>query len=346
MRNKVTAILLIFSLILCMSGCRPLGKESEEEILANAKTVHDVKSLMTNTSNEMIYSELRNAKALYYYFDLLGRDEYIKVKHKGKDYLLVWYYYYSYKDYFKEVHTVTKTFRGEELKIHVDVKKEEFPDDGGIGGCFPSLSRVRLILKLDKAADLIYLMDKPVTGYKGGHVKIAGNEGVLDKDLNFVLPPVYKGIFDLTQFQDTGCPMYYRVYKDGHNGVLDDKFNQVLDKAYGNIYYINENKFIVGISDEDPKNDEIAIVDGKGNIIRKMKGFLCANDDIRLHTAEGHIRICDPSFGDIWGNGIIDTDLNVIIEPVYQEIFWKKSFYQVTDFDDIKTDFDTHGKKI
>ena len=155
MRNKVTSILLIFSLILCLSGCKPLSKKSEEEILANAKTIQDVAPLMTNTDNEMIYSELRNAKSLYFYFDMLGNNEYIKVKHKGKNYLLAWYHYYSYNDYFKEVYTVTKTFRGEELKISVDAQIEDFTNDEGIGGCFPSLSRVRLILKLDKAADLI-----------------------------------------------------------------------------------------------------------------------------------------------------------------------------------------------
>ena len=350
MRNKVAVLFVIAGLILCLSGCKPAGQKEtfDESRLEKAKTVHDVSYLMTNNEDELIYSECKDDKPLHFYFDMLGSEEYIKVNHKGKNYLLLWYRYYSYSDYIKEVESVEKSFRGNELQINVKAKTAEF-ESGVYEGCFPNGSRVRLILSLESDINIVYLSGRICSRFNGGRIKIGQKEGIVDKDLNFIVPPVYDGIYDLETFGESSCPRYYRVYKkDGGNGVLDNNYNRVLSDSYGNIYYINENKFIVGITkDEDkPELDEIAIVDGKENTVKKMQGFLNASDQIHLHTAEEHIQICDPSYGSNWGHGIIDQDLNIIIEPVYQNIYWHNGIYRVEDYTGKTLRFYPDGKKV
>jgi len=350
MRNKVAVILVIAGLILCLSGCRPAvqKKSSDESVLENAKTVFDVSHLMKNNEDQMIYSECKDDKDLHFYFDILGSNEFIKVNHKGKDYLLLWYKYYSYIDHITETNFVTKTYRGEQLRINVDVNKEEFDSDGPTG-CFPTGSRIRLILSLDREINLVIMDGRPVGKFNGGQIKVGDKTGVVDKDLNFIVPPVYEGIYDLEPLGNPSCPKYYRVYKKGcGNGVLDNNYNRVLSNSYGNIYYINENKFIVGITQDehDPALDEIAIVDRKENTIKKMQGFLDGYDETHFYTAEEHIKICDPSYGSNWGRGIVDHDLNIIIEPIYQNIYWNDDYYKVEDYTGKTLKFDREGKKI
>ena len=346
MRNKIAVLLILTGLILCLSGCSPSGQKElpSDSVLQRAKTVHDVSAYMNLNEDQKIYSECKNDKALHFYFDMLNSEQYIKVNHKGKDYLLFWYVYYSYTDYVKEIVSVDKTFRGKELRIDVKDKKEDFEEVSR--GCFASGSRFRMIISLDQDVDLIYLSGKPVAEFNGGKIKVGKNEGIVDKELNFLVPPIYEGIYDLETFEESNCPKYYRVYKKGSgNGVLDNNYKPVLSTSYGNVYYINENKFIVGTSNRDAKLDEIYIVDAKENILKKMPGFLCAKDQISLHCAKDQIRICDPSYNDIWGTGIVDTDLNIIIKPVYQEIYWDKSTYKVEDYDGRTKHFDKQGNE-
>lgn len=348
MRNKVSVLFIIAGLILCLSGCRPSGQKGPADlsVLENAKTVYDVTSFMTITENDPKYSECKNDKDLLFYFDLLGRDEYIKVSHKGKDYILLWYTYYSYGDYIKKIKNIGKSFRGSEVSIEAEVEKADLASDGP-GGCFPTGSRFKLILSLDQDVNLVYLTGKPLKIFSGGHVRIGEREAIVDKDLNFIVPPVYDGIYDLEPLGDKSCPKYYRVHKKGAgNGVIDNNYKPVLNTCYGNVYYINENKFIVGTSNRDATLDEILLVDRNDSTIKKIKGFLCAGDQGNLHNAEGHIQICDPSYGNLWGYGIVDWDLNTVIEPVYQKIYWHETYYSVEDYDGQTANFDINGKKI
>ena len=79
MRIKTAVLFVLAGMILCLSGCSPKTKELTEADIENAKTVFDVTSLMIDSENAMIYSECKDDKDLYFYFDLLNTDEYIKV---------------------------------------------------------------------------------------------------------------------------------------------------------------------------------------------------------------------------------------------------------------------------
>lgn len=303
--------------------------EVDEDVLANAKTVFDLSSYMTVSEDELLYSECKRDKELHFYFDVLSFDQYIKVNYKGKDYALLYFYYNNYGAVATDVKSVKKSYSGDALDLEVDVKTKEVSNDG----CFSNTTRCRLIVKLDQDVSSISVMGKPFAEYEGGKVYVCEKYGIVDKDLNFLLPPVYDGIFELYTFTESSCPMYYRVFKDGYNGVLDGNFNRVLSNSYGNIYYINENKFIVGTNGSDPALDEILIVDGNENVIKKAKGFLCATDDSKFYCPDGYIKICDPSAGDMWGEGVIDQDLNIVIEPIYYSVYFLDGVYKAEDFD-------------
>ena len=343
MKSRLLVLLIVIGIILGLSGCRDAAlktKTLDESALKTAKTVYDVAPLMTMRENDLIYSELKDHKDLDFYFDILKNDQYIIVKYMDNDYLLLWYYFYSYTEGMTEVSSVDKNYAADELKLNVKAKKKSITDDG----CFPIGSYCRLILKLDQYISRLYVNDKPYGTYNGGYVKICDMEGLIDKDLNFLIPPIYKGIYELNTLEKSSCPTYYRVY-DGHNGVLDNNYKPVLSTSYDNIYYINENKFIVGIGGKEPIDDEIAILDGKENVIKKMKGFLKAKDENNHHQcADGHIMICDPSFHESWGDGIADTDLNIILKPVYRSIFWDNGIYKVENYDGETVRFNVKGE--
>lgn len=194
MRIKAAVLFVLAGILLCLSGCTPAAKELTESDIENAKTVFDVVSLMTNSENAMIYSECKDDKDLYFYFDLLNTDEYIKVNHKGQDYLLLWYTYYSYTDKVTDACSVSKSFHGKELKVTVTVDKEDLGE--GIEGCFPTQSKVRLILKLENDVNMINVGNRLFSKFNGGRRRIFKKDCVVDENLNFILPPVYDGIMD------------------------------------------------------------------------------------------------------------------------------------------------------
>ena len=346
MKNKAIIITVIIGILFlytsCLTGCRDShSKGIDEAKLADAKSVYDVAPLMTMSEDRLIYSECRHDKDLHFYFDILGNDQYIKVNYDGKDYVLLYYDFSSYDLVATKIKSANKIYSGQSLDVEIEIK---IKDSLSIG-CFPNSSKCRLILELDKDVSSVYVMGRPFTEYSGGRVFVCGKEGIVDKDLQFLVPPIYDGIYDLQTFEDSNCPMYYRVYKDGHNGVLDNHYNPVLSTSYGNIYYINENKFIVSTDFSDVDLDEIYIVDGNENIIKKTKGFLCPDNDSRFYCADGQIKISDSSYGDMWGYGVMDQELNIIIEPVYESVYWLDNHYLIEDYDSNELYFDINGNE-
>ncbi len=355
MKNTVKFLSAIILTSLIFTGCKDTpsqrgsgSKDTEpevtvdESVLENAKSVYDLASYMTLNEDLMLYSECKHDKDLHFYFDVLSFDEYIKVNYKGKDYALLYYDYSSYGTVVTDIKSVDKSYSAGSLDLEIDVKTKEVSHMGD----FPDRTRCRLILKLDQDVSSINVMGRPFNEYSGGNVFICGKEGIVDKDLNFVLPPVYDGIYELYTFEESNCPMYYRVFRDGGNGVLDNNYNQVLSNSYGNIYYINEDKFIVGTNQSDPALEEILILDGNENVIKKTNGFLCADSDSTFYCAEGHIKFCDTTSGDTWGEGVMDQDLNVIIEPIFYDIYFLDGYYKVDDADFNELHLDIDGNLI
>ncbi len=357
MKNKVLAVLLIACISLGLAGCKQDSKRGnrdrsaqssetepvDEELLETAESVYDIASLMTINEDKIIYSECRKDSDLHFYFDLLSFDEYIKVNYNGVDYLLFWYNFSSYGLVGTKVKSVNKLYSGNRLDVDVDLKTKEYSSDG----CFPNSTRCRMILKMEQDVDFLYVMNVPYNEYDGGEVYVCGKRGIVDKDLNFLLPPIYDGIHELETFEQSNCPMLYRVFKDHKNGVLDADYNPVLSISYGNIYYLNEDRFIVSISyDDNVQNDVIALIDRDENILKQRKGFLCADSDSNFYCYDGQIEFADPSYGPSWGFGVMDQELNTIIEPLYFSVYWVDGHYKVDNHDNEEALFSKDGEQI
>ncbi len=360
MKNKLIVLLVISAMVLCFAGCqgkkdrdrsRDRDNDTEENVdekkLAEAKTVHDVSDLIELNEHGLYFSECKKDKDLYFYFSLLDFDEYIKVNYRGNDYLLVWYYYYNYGKIGTKVNSVEKKVFDGIMHIGVDLEKEEKGNDG----CFPHSTGCRLILKLDEDIKDLVVEGHNYHEYDGGYVTVCNKKGILDKDLNFVVPLIYDNIFDYPISDDENGPVYYRVCIDGAGqGLLDENFNQVLSTNYSNIYYFNSDKIIAMINSENcSDNSELKIVwiDGDENVIRSIPGFLHPDDDSRFRCMDGHILISDPSYGSQWGDGVMDEDLNIIIEPKYYTIFWNgEGYYRVENFDQQEALFSSTGEQL
>ena len=360
MRNKVLAVLLTACISLGLAGCksddqrnrrnrRDRSDQSNQStettpvdttLLDNAESVYDITSLLTLYEDNILYSECKKDKDIHFYFDILSFDEYIKVEHNGKEYLLFWYDFSSYGLVGTDVRSIDKTYTGYRLDVDVNLKTKEYSS----GGCFPNQTRCRMIVKMDQQVDYLFVAGVQYHEYDGGEVYVCGRRGVADEDLNFILPPIYEGIEELETFEPSYCPMLYRVFRDGKNGVLDSDYNPVLSMSYDNIYYLNEDRFIVSISkDDDVKNDVIALIDRDENILKQRKGFLCADTDSNFYCFDGQIEFADPSYGPSWGFGVMDQELNTIIEPVYYSIFWVDGYYKVENHDNEVAHFNERG---
>ena len=67
---------------------------------------------------------------------------------------------------------------------------------------------------------------------------------------------------------------------------------------------------------------------------------------ISLYVLENsHILFCDPTYGPQWGKGVMDEELNIIIEPIYYGIFWHDGYYDVENFDQESAHFSSTGEQ-
>ncbi len=358
MKNKLIALLLISAMALSFAGCQ--GKKDrdrsrdrddhtqetvDEKELAEAKTVRDVSYLIEPYDNCIFYSECKKDEDLYFYFNLLKYDEYIKVNVEGQNYLIVSYSYNAYGLTGTKIKGVEKTVFDGIMHIEVDLKTVEKETEG----CFPNSTTCRLILKLDEDIRDVVISGQNYQEYDGGYVTVCDKMGILDKDLNFVVPLIYDNIFDFPISDDENDPVYYRVYIKGMGqGLLDENFNQVLSIKYSNIYYFNPDKYIAMInceSSSDVSEYEIVWIDGNENVIKSVPGFLESDDTSNFYCMDGHILFCDPTYGPQWGKGVMDEELNIIIEPIYYGIFWHDGYYDVENFDQESAHFSSTGEQ-
>ena len=89
----------------------------------------------------------------------------------------------------------------------------------------------------------------------------------------------------------------------------------------------------------------IALIDRDENILKQRKGFLCADSDSNFYCYDGQIEFADPSYGPSWGFGVMDQELNIIIEPLYYNIFWTDGHYRVENHDHEVAIFDIYGEQ-
>ncbi len=331
----------------------------DKEAFASATSAMDLSEFFYHDKDVMYYSECEDYEDLKVCFDIMSYDTFIKVDHNGKEYLLIKTSYSDYKSIATKLNSVEKRTSGKQLIIDVDLNLEYKAN----GGCAPWSSPMFFIMENDGDYEYVTVMNEGMRPYPGGYVKILGKTGLLDKDMNFLIRPVYDKIVpvydDIYMYIDewnidlSKKPNYYYVYEyNVGGGLLNSDFEQVLSQKYFNIYCLEPNRFLVGVdnkSEDITERYKIELIDAEENVIRSIDGMLGSTDDSRMYCCEGQTLFCAfvrTEQGSESGKGVIDVDLNIIIPPEYEYISWGDSGYSVFKSDGSKALFSRDGRQL
>lgn len=304
-----------------------------------------------------VYSEAEKTVVLDKYFEAvaLADRQYCIAEEGGKTYLLMRYNFYGYGSTITAINKARKQYDGDGLTIYLDVKMNE----KNSAGCFPNISSFDCCFELEREVNKVAVAleekgwETEYQPYSGGIFVRDGMYGVMDADLNEIVPAEYESIHKWG-YSPSGTTFYY-TRKEDANGLMDENFRQVLSNSYSNIVIVSENRFIAmkeqkssdsGSIPGGSNNREIVALDAEENILgESIYGFLDAYqiaDNYAQQMVFGHFE------GDHYFEGVIDADLNIIIEPVYKNVvmFDKTSenqFYVVQNSEDEYAVFDYRG---
>lgn len=326
MKKRVITIMLL-SVFLCSFpiGCSRINNQetatlskAESDSIANAQTAYELTSLLTRTSDLPKYSECNQDNDLYAYFDLLGANDYFIVSHEDEKYILFCYVYSGYGEELSSITDIEKVYDSENsgrlnLTAAKDIKTTEQT------GCFPEITSVRCIVKLEEDITSLYVDGELYSEYDGGYIQVNDKYGVVDSDLNIIVPIQYDTIRDFETFA-TDKQYYFTATEQGA-GLMDENYKTILNPKYDNIFFVNDNKFIVGKGPRDEVslgNSQIGILNKNEELIHNyIDGFIDGNESFNNDV---HQVVFGRMNGDVYLEGVLDDDLNVIIEPQYTSI--------------------------
>ena len=334
-------MLKISATVMCLALLSSCGimKEKEKVKVREATSVDQILEEVRDSMKVDIpvYSELKDYDDYVAYFSIMDRYEYLIKEIDGEDYIFISFYYYCPTAALTGVKSAEHTFRDNGLSVKCSYETKSAQK----GGCFPSGEMGGCILKMDKDYDpdkLVVMIDEQeATRFTGGRVTAKNRMGMADEDMNIVLPIRYDNVFDF----DEG---YYRVCRNGNNGIVDDKFNEVLSTKYSNIIYLGDGKFAAMIDIKDSNDYKVVMLDSEENILKDdLFGFIEADkvygDYIMYHY-----------YGDSQTStvGVLDKNLDFVIEPLYKEIVVYEpdtdyKFFVVENFDEEYAAFDADG---
>lgn len=313
--KKILSVLISVVFVLGMlCSCKAVPVELED-----AARVDQIVDRMDGSYDLPLYSELKNDKKYLGYFDLLDQESYLYFDIKGEKYIFLLYMYYDTQSELVNVTGAKQVFTGSSLKITFETELR----DTQRGGCFPTGDHARCLLKVDDAFDpekcsvIITDYPVPIEKYKGGIFRVGKKWGMADKDLNITVPVRCDGIFEL---ETDRVEDYYRVFVDGHNGLVGPDRQYVLHPLYSNFIVVGPDRFIVMRDSEDENvRNEIALVDSHENIIHDyMPGFIDMQSWRSYNSAEQYVFAVFKD-GDYY-EGVMDAEMNIIIEPIYANI--------------------------
>lgn len=285
--------------------------------LANAKTVFDIADYLTKTSNALQYSECEKNDKLMLYFGVLlpVSKKYIIVTQNDEKYILFNYTYSDYGSVISNINGMEKSYGSDNLTIRIDKSIDYVSQEG----CEPLWSDVNCIVKLEQDIDKLIVDEQEYEEYSGGLLYVNGKYGVVDDNMNIIVPIKYDIIRDLDS--PGSDRKYYFCHDENGSGVLDENYDIMLQPIYSNIFFINDNKFVVMKTkgDNNSLSDyQIGIIDGNENLIHDyIDGFI---DGGLSFNNNAHQVVFGRMKGEKFLKGVIDDSLNVIIEPIYNDV--------------------------
>lgn len=119
---------------------------------------------------------------------------------------------------------------------------------------------------------------------------------------------------DINDYIEADFSNYLRCVKDDKQGIIDKQGNVIISIDYDQIKPYSKDAFAVTIEN----NSKIGIVDTNNQLI---KGFVEGGmyDDIIFGEYYVFSKRVD---GEFIGKGILDRDLNVVLEPIYDDFYY------------------------
>lgn len=315
-------VCLCFLLIGCSSGVNSASSvkisQSESDKIENAQTVYEISSLLTKTSNLMKYSECTNDYELAMYFDLLGTHDYFVVPCGDEKYVLFLYVYSEYGEILSSITEIQKEYDAANdgnLNITVD-KQIEYSEQDGFA---PEITSARCIVKLDKDIKSLSVDGTAYSEYNGGYIKVGERYGVADADLNIIVPIQYETIREFEAFGTDNH--YYFIAAESGAGLMNENYEMIISPKYDNIFFVNDSKFVVGKGPRDEVslgNAQIGVLNQDEELIHEyIDGFIDGSESFNNDVNQV---VFGRMSGDRYLQGVLDDDLNIIIEPQYQNI--------------------------
>lgn len=281
-------------------------------MIDSAADTYDISSLFTRMAGYMRYTECEDYSPLLWHFDLLPDKEYYIVESGGEKYVLFHNTYEAFKERVDSITNVEKQYDGDSLSLTIyrEIKKIS-------SGCAPVSSPANYIIRFEKDISSLTVDGEEYTEYDGGYISFKERCGMVDKNLNIVVPIKYDYIQDVVAY-DSGN-LYYYIKSDEGKGVMDSQYNILVELIYGDVYLVNDDRFAVlkYRRNDAPQNiNQIGLVDRNGNLIHEyIEGNLAYSADFnnKPHQTEFARRGDNGKFY----SGVIDSDLNIIIEPKY-----------------------------
>lgn len=119
---------------------------------------------------------------------------------------------------------------------------------------------------------------------------------------------------DINDYIEADFSNYLRCVKDDKQGIIDKQGNVIISIDYDQIKPYSKDAFAVTIEN----NSKIGIVDTNNQLI---KGYVEGGmyDDIIFGEYYVFSKRVD---GEFIGKGILDRDLNVVLEPIYDDFYY------------------------
>lgn len=327
MKRALSSIMILMAwLCVLLTGCNTIsGTDSQEahlspedaQIIKEAVTAYDVSAFLTKTADQMKYSECDNDSALSMYFDLLvlKGDEYYIADLDSERYLLFYCVYSGYGEKMTSITDVNKKYDADKLTVSITkeiVNTKQF-------GCEPDYSYTKCIIKLENDITSLSVDGRDYCEYDGGFIRAADLWGVVDEELNVIVPIQYGTIRKLDEYRADDT--YYYMTTDKGMGLMDAEFQTILQPIYSNIYFVKNDRFIVGKGPRDeiePNEWQIGIVDKNGDLLHEyIDGYINGYGSFNNAARQA---IFSKTDGDDYYEGVIDEELNIIIEPIYKDV--------------------------
>lgn len=346
MKKTFWGIMAVSLMMTMLTGCGSVSESSDSDVVAqaemynssdsdavaqaemynalsSAETFFDLAEYMTFTADDITYSECDARAALMPYFDLLlfESDKYIIVTQGNASYVLFRYCYSDYSSVVSAVGGFGSAYHDGRLYLTIDKTVIPATDEG----CEPLNTFVNCIVQLEEDIDGIVLTDTvcdweqtaEYSPYAGGWVQINKTFGVVDSELNLIVPVRYDHIFkDVAP--DTG-KVYYQLSRRDEGAVLtDETYTLVLHQLVRSICYVNENRFVVlkGLGDDKT----IGLIDADETPLHdEIEGWLDGGGWNAFRNYAQQAVLVRPN-GNKYLRGVLDSELNIIIEPIYDNI--------------------------